>query len=102
MVFTRVSQLPSPEEINHLQQASLVSNTEKNTSKWLRIVDRFNKSCGISQAIELIDFVDELEDYLCKFITWLKKNDGTDYKVESIHNCYSAINRYLKEHIKTS
>src|SRR6266496_3954659 len=98
MVFTRVSQLPSPEEINHLQQASLVSNTEKNTSKWLRVVDRFNKSCGISQAIELIDSVNELEDYLCKFITWLKKNDGTDYKVESIHNCYSAINRYLKEH----
>ena len=35
MVFTRASQLPSPEEIDHKQQALLVSNTEKNTSKWL-------------------------------------------------------------------
>ncbi|CAG8462250.1 7961_t:CDS:2 [Funneliformis caledonium] len=68
------------------------------TSKWLQVVDRFNNSCGISQAIELIDSINELEDYLCKFITWLKKNDGTDYKVESIRNCYSAINRYLREH----
>jgi len=39
MVFTRASQLPSPEEIDHKQQALLVSNTEKNTSKWLRVVD---------------------------------------------------------------
>jgi len=44
MVFTRVSQLPSPEEINHLQQASLVSNTEKNISKWLRVVDDLIKA----------------------------------------------------------
>lgn len=98
MNFTQASELPSQEEINKLQHASLVSNTEINTSKWLRVVDRFNKSCGITKSIEKIDSINELEDYLCKFITWLKKNDGTDYKVESVHNCYSAINRYLKEH----
>ncbi|CAG8745511.1 14482_t:CDS:2, partial [Acaulospora morrowiae] len=92
------SQLPSQEEINQLQQASLVSNTEKNTAKWLRTIERFNKNCGISQAIELIDSVTKLEDYLCQFITWLQKEDGSDYKVESVHNCYSAINRYLRDY----
>ena len=98
MSFIKASQLPTQEEIDRLQQASLVSSTERNTSQWLRVVDRFNKSCGITQSIELINSVEELEDYLCKFITWLQKEDGTDYKVESVHNCYSAINRYLKEH----
>ena len=33
MTFT---QLPTQEEINKLQKASLVSNTERNTSKWSR------------------------------------------------------------------
>jgi hypothetical protein len=91
-------QIPTQEEIDTLQKASLVSNTERNTSKWLRVVERFNKSCGISQSIEQIDSLENLENYLCQFITWLKKEDGTDYKVESVHNCYSALNRYLKEH----
>ena len=50
------------------------------------------------QSIELIDSLENLENYLCQFITWLKKEDGSDYKVESVHNCYSALNRYLKEH----
>src|SRR3984957_1035977 len=90
--------IPTQEEIDALQKASLVSNTERNTSKWLRVVDHFNKSCGISQSIEQIDSLENLENYLCQFITWLKKEDGIDYKVESIHNCYSALNRYLKEH----
>jgi hypothetical protein len=95
MTFT---QLPTQEEINKLQKASLVSNTERNTSKWLRVVDHFNKSCGITNSIEQIDSLEDLENYLCQFITWLQKEDGSDYKVESVHNCYSALNRYLKEH----
>ena len=81
-----------------MQKASLVSNIERNTSKWLRVVDRFNKSCGITNSIEQIDFLEDLENYLCQFIIWLQKEDGSDYKVESVHNCYSALNRYLKEH----
>ncbi|POG78695.1 hypothetical protein GLOIN_2v1472819 [Rhizophagus irregularis DAOM 181602=DAOM 197198] len=92
------TQLPTQEEINNLQKASLVSNTERNTTKWLRVVDRFNKSCGITKSIESIDSINDLENYLCQFITWLKKEDGSNYKVESVHNCYSALNRYLKEH----
>ena len=92
------TQLPTQEEINKLQKASLVSNTERNTSKWLQVVDHFNKSCGITNSIEQIDSLEDLENYLCQFITWLQKEDGSDYKVESVHNCYSALNRYLKEH----
>ena len=92
------TQLPTQEEINKLQKASLVSNTERNTSKWLQVVDHFNKSCGITNSIEQIDSLEDLENYLCQFITWLQKEDGSDYKVESVHNCYSVLNRYLKEH----
>ena len=66
MTFT---QLPTQEEINKLQKASLVSNIERNTSKWLRVVDRFNKSCGITNSIEQIDSLKDLENYLCQFIT---------------------------------
>ncbi|CAG8783177.1 10717_t:CDS:1, partial [Cetraspora pellucida] len=69
------SQLPTQEEINQLQKVSLVSNTERNTSLWLCVLDWFNKSCGISKSIELIDSVEELETYLCQFITWLKKDN---------------------------
>ena len=69
--------IPTQEEIEKLQNASLVTNTERNTSLWLRAVDRFNKSCGISQSIEKIDSLDNLENYLCQFITWLKKEDGS-------------------------
>ncbi|CAG8731003.1 6345_t:CDS:2, partial [Cetraspora pellucida] len=74
------SQLPTQEEINQLQKASLVTNTEKNMSKWLRTLDWFNKSCGKIQSIELIDNTEVLENYLYEFITWLKKKDGSDYK----------------------
>ncbi|CAG8608472.1 14927_t:CDS:2, partial [Funneliformis caledonium] len=73
MTFT---QLPTQEEISNLQKASLVSNTERNTSKWLRVVDHFNKSCGITNSIEQIDSLKDLENYLCQFITWLQKEDG--------------------------
>ncbi|CAB4387021.1 unnamed protein product [Rhizophagus irregularis] len=45
-----------------------------------------------------MDSINDLENYLCQFITWLEKEDGSNYKVESVHNCYSALNRYLKEH----
>ena len=48
MSFIKASQLPTQEEIDRLQQASLVSSTERNTSQWLQVVDRFNKSCGIT------------------------------------------------------
>ncbi|CAG8554018.1 5244_t:CDS:2 [Cetraspora pellucida] len=45
----------------------------------------------IFSGFELIDSIEELKNYLCQFITWLKKEDGSDYKVESIYS-------YLKEH----
>ncbi|CAG8605114.1 6345_t:CDS:2, partial [Funneliformis mosseae] len=78
MTFT---QLLTQEEISNVQKASLVSNTEQNTSKWLRVVDHFNKSCGITNSIEQIDPLKDLENYLCQFITWLQKEDSSDYKL---------------------
>ena len=65
MNFTHISHIPTQEEIDKLQKALLVSNTKRNTSKWLQVVDHFNKSYGISQSIELINSLDDLENYLC-------------------------------------
>ncbi|KAF0523425.1 zinc finger mym-type protein 2-like: PROVISIONAL [Gigaspora margarita] len=64
MSFVQASQLPTQEEIVKLQNALLVSNTERNTSLWLHAIDQFNKSCGISISIELINSFEELETYL--------------------------------------
>ncbi|RIB28898.1 hypothetical protein C2G38_2239224 [Gigaspora rosea] len=44
-----------------------------------------------------IDNKEELDTYLSLFIAWLKRKDGTLFKVESLHYCYAALARYLKE-----
>ncbi|CAG8847005.1 40220_t:CDS:2, partial [Gigaspora margarita] len=44
-----------------------------------------------------IDNKEELDTYLSLFIAWLERKDGTPFKVESLHNCYAALARYLKE-----
>ncbi|GBB93011.1 hypothetical protein RclHR1_00210007 [Rhizophagus clarus] len=89
--------IPTHEEIYRLQQLSRVKNTDKCTSKWLRVVDRFNKEANMTKKINQYDTCNELEDFLCKFITWLKKLNGEEYKAESIYNCYASLARYLKE-----
>src|SRR5260363_368785 len=91
---------PSEEEVLELLQLLCVENTDKCTSKWLHSVERFRKTINYEKGIDKIETTAELEDFLCKFITWLKHLDGNDYKAESIHNCYASIARYLKEHSK--
>ena len=92
-----MSSIPTNEEINQLQQLSRVKNTDKCTSKWLRMVNKFNKEANLTKNINQYDTCKELEEFLCKFITWLKKLNGEDYKAESIYNCYASLARYLKE-----
>ncbi|CAG8701908.1 4484_t:CDS:2 [Cetraspora pellucida] len=65
------NKLPTNEDVAELLKISRVHNTDK--------------------------FI-ELENFLCIFITWLKRIDGNEYKAESIHNCYASLARYLKEH----
>ncbi|CAG8774859.1 12193_t:CDS:2 [Cetraspora pellucida] len=36
--------------------------------------------------------------YNLLFIAWLKRKDGTSFKVELVHNCYAALACYLREH----
>ncbi|CAG8599996.1 9840_t:CDS:2, partial [Scutellospora calospora] len=56
------------------------SEQEKNIAKTL---DQFDKQ--------------ELDNFLSSFISWLLKKDRTLFKVESVHNCYAALARYLRE-----
>ena len=88
---------PTEEDVLELQQMSCVENTNKCTSKWLHSVDRFCETINYEIGIEKIDTTTELEHFLCRFIAWLKRLDGNDYKAESIHNCYASIARHLKE-----
>jgi len=89
--------IPTNEEIYQIQQLSRVKNTDKCTAKWLRVVDRFNHEANIIKKIDQYDTHTELEGFLCKFITWLKKQNGENYKAESVYNCYASLARYLKE-----
>ena len=61
--------IPTNEEIHQLQQLSRVKNTDKCTSKWLRMVSRFNKEANLTKNINQYDTCEEIEDFLCKFIT---------------------------------
>ncbi|GES72808.1 hypothetical protein GLOIN_2v1482044 [Rhizophagus clarus] len=47
--------IPTHEEIYRLQQLSRVKNTDKCTSKWLRVVDRFNKEANMTKKINQYD-----------------------------------------------
>ncbi|RIB04956.1 hypothetical protein C2G38_2221008 [Gigaspora rosea] len=76
---------------------SYVTNTEKNTSKWLRHIDRFRKEKNIVNTLDEFDNKAELVTFISSFIGWLSKKDGSPFKVESVHNCYSALARYLRE-----
>ena len=92
-----MSSIPTSERNNQLQQLSRVKNTDKCTSKWLRMVNKFNKEANLTKTIDQYDTCKELEEFLCKFITWLKKLNGENYKAESVYNCYASLARYLKE-----
>ncbi|CAG8731147.1 21085_t:CDS:2 [Cetraspora pellucida] len=84
-------------EAQRLINLSYVANTEKNTSKWLRHVDQYREEKNITKMLDQFDNKEELDVFLCSFISWLTKKDGTPFKVESIHNCYAALARYLRE-----
>ncbi|CAG8712778.1 12633_t:CDS:2, partial [Racocetra fulgida] len=72
---------PTKAEVLELQGLSRVENTDKCTFK-----------------IKEIESLTELDDFLYKFLTWLKRIEGKDYKAKSIHNCYASVAWYLKEH----
>ncbi|CAI2198346.1 3351_t:CDS:1, partial [Funneliformis geosporum] len=59
-----MSSILTSEEINQLQQLSKVKNTEKCTSKWLRIVDKFNKKANLTKHINQYDTCKEFEEFL--------------------------------------
>lgn len=86
------------EEVQRLSNLSKVTNTDKNTEKWLRHITRYIKENNIQKNLDQIDNRDELDEFLSLFIAWLKRKDGTPFKVESVHNCYAALARYLREH----
>ncbi|RIB13663.1 hypothetical protein C2G38_2248713 [Gigaspora rosea] len=76
---------------------SYITNTEKNISKWLRHIDQFRKEKNIVNTLDKFDNKAELDTFISFFISWLSKKDGSLFKVESVHNCYSALARYLRE-----
>lgn len=84
-------------EAQRLINLSFVANTERNTSKWLRHVDRYREARNILKSLDQFDNKEELDIFLSSFISWLTKKDGMPFKVESIHNCYAALARYLRE-----
>ncbi|CAI2192330.1 13906_t:CDS:2, partial [Funneliformis geosporum] len=61
------------------------------------MVDKFNKEANLTKHINQYDTCKELEEFLCKFITQLKKLNGENYKAESVYNCYASLARYLKK-----
>ncbi|CAI2187466.1 5478_t:CDS:2 [Funneliformis geosporum] len=65
-----MSSIPTSEEINQL---SRVKNTEKCTSKWLRMDNKFNKEANLMKHINQYD------------------------TSESVYNYYASLARYLKE-----
>ena len=85
------------EEVRHFTNLSQVTNTDKNTEKWLWHVDRYRKEQNIEKKLNEIDNNEELDTYLSLFVAWLKKKDGTSFKVESMHNCYAALSHHLRE-----
>ncbi|CAG8663270.1 15140_t:CDS:1, partial [Funneliformis mosseae] len=42
--------------------------------------------------------LENLEIISVNLLYYCKKKDSSDYKVESVHNCYSALNIYLKKY----
>ncbi|RIB05107.1 hypothetical protein C2G38_624698 [Gigaspora rosea] len=51
----------------------------------------------LKKKLNEIDNNEELDTYLSLFIAWLKKKDGSPFKVESMHNCYAALAQHLRE-----
>ncbi|CAG8648249.1 16582_t:CDS:2 [Cetraspora pellucida] len=75
-------------EAQQLINLSYVANTEKNTLK---------EEKNITKMLDQFDNKEELDVFLCSFIGWLTKKDDMSFKVESIHNCYATLARYLNE-----
>ena len=56
------------EEADRLKNLSYVANTERNTTKWLRHVDRYRQENNINKTIDQIDNKAELDEFLSLFI----------------------------------
>ncbi|RIB06132.1 hypothetical protein C2G38_2217902 [Gigaspora rosea] len=52
---------------------------------------------NIVDTLDEFDNKAELDIFISSFISWLSKKDRSPFKVESVHNCYSALARYLRE-----
>ncbi|KAI8136355.1 hypothetical protein BJV82DRAFT_584621 [Fennellomyces sp. T-0311] len=80
-----------------MEDQSRVKNTDRNTKMWLRRFDEYRKDfCPDKTILELP--ITDLLAHLRRFFTGLRRLDGTEYKTKNVHNCFAALNRYLKEH----
>ncbi|CAG8857581.1 35911_t:CDS:1, partial [Gigaspora margarita] len=51
-------------EVQRFTDLSRVTNTDKNTEKWLRHVEQYRKERNVTKKIEEIDNKEELDTYL--------------------------------------
>jgi len=74
--------LPTDEDVSKLLKLSRVYNTDKCIAKWLWAVDRYREVSNYEKLFESIPKVVELENFLCKFLVWLKRIDEKNIKLK--------------------
>ena len=70
--------------------------TKRKTNYWVEKVNEECRTLGVGKNITDMD-AKTLNTVLTSYILSMRRIDGSDYEVSSVHNMFSSIARYLKE-----
>ncbi|RHZ87868.1 hypothetical protein Glove_29g82 [Diversispora epigaea] len=86
------------QKVDYFREKSKVLNTERSTKNWIKKFNDFRKAYGYLIPLSELSDIKQLEKELVEYISIMKKNDGKEYKANSIKQAVDAIDRYLRIH----
>ncbi|RHZ81330.1 hypothetical protein Glove_121g39 [Diversispora epigaea] len=86
------------QKVDYFREKSKVLNTERSTKNWIKKFNDFQKDYGYLIPLSKLSDIKQLEKELVKYISIMKKNDGKEYKANSIKQAVDVIDRYLRIH----
>ncbi|RHZ68681.1 hypothetical protein Glove_294g31 [Diversispora epigaea] len=84
------------QKVNYFREKSKVLNTERSTKNWIKKFNDFRKNYGYLIPLSELSDIKQLEKELVEYISIMKKNDGKEYKANSIKQAVDAIDRYFR------
>ena len=84
------------DELHQLQDKNKNKNTKISTNIWVNCLQRWQEHKGITGTL-LDSNEQQLDETLQQFYAELQKEDGSDYKPDSLQVMLASLNHYFRE-----